>query len=234
MYTMILYILPLLGIIFVGTLCFYLLRQKVNEYNHKFSSMFTLLSAITDEITKLKMQSGGSFPSVPVEKVGDEDEDEVQQLEYIADDEESDESDEDYYEQTHITPEKAEMEVGDVYAKEVENVEFGRIETQAARQVILQKVREAEKALIISQFKPNNNKLVSGVVKRVTRDNFILDLGQDAEAILPRDSILPGEIFSGENDILSKPFSPSMVRFFMMQAHYTSIFYLRPCLLLRM
>jgi len=107
----------------------------------------------------------------------------------------SDESDEDYYEQTHITPEKAEMEVGDVYAKEVENVEFGRIETQAARQVILQKVREAEKALIISQFKPNNNKLVSGVVKRVTRDNFILDLGQDAEAILPRDSILPGEIF---------------------------------------
>ena len=43
----------------------------------------------------------------------------------------SDESDEDYYEQTHITPEKAEMEVGDVYAKEVENVEFGRIETQA-------------------------------------------------------------------------------------------------------
>ena len=107
----------------------------------------------------------------------------------------SDESDEDYYEQTHITPEKAEMEVGDVYAKKVENVEFGRIETQAARQVILQKVREAEKELIISQFKPNNNKLVSGVVKRVTRDNFILDLGQDAEAILPRDSILPGEIF---------------------------------------
>ena len=107
----------------------------------------------------------------------------------------SNESDEDYYEQTHITPEKAEMEVGEVYAKEVENVEFGRIETQAARQVILQKVREAEKELIISQFKPNNNKLVSGVVKRVTRDNFILDLGQDAEAILPRDSILPGEIF---------------------------------------
>jgi len=107
----------------------------------------------------------------------------------------SDESDEDYYEQTHITPEKAEMEVGDVYAKEVENVEFGRIETQAARQVILQKVREAEKELIISQFIPNNNKLVSGVVKRVTRDNFILDLGQDAEAILPRDLILPGEIF---------------------------------------
>ena len=63
------------------------------------------------------------------------------------------------------------------------------------RQVILQKVREAEKELIISQFKPNNNKLASGVVKRVTRDNFILDLGQDAEAILPRDSILPGEIF---------------------------------------
>ena len=77
----------------------------------------------------------------------------------------------------------------------LDNVEFGRIETQAARQVMLQKVREAEKELIVSKFRSSDNNLVSGFVKRVTRDNIIVDLGQDAEAILPRDQILPGEIF---------------------------------------
>ncbi len=60
---------------------------------------------------------------------------------------------------------------------------------------MLQKVREAEKELIVSKFRSSDNNLVSGFVKRVTRDNIIIDLGQDAEAILPRDQILPGEIF---------------------------------------
>ena len=60
---------------------------------------------------------------------------------------------------------------------------------------MLQKVREAEKELIVSKFRSSDNNLVSGFVKRVTRDNIIVDLGQDAEAILPRDQILPGEIF---------------------------------------
>ena len=87
------------------------------------------------------------------------------------------------------------MEIGALYFEQVDNVEFGRIETQAARQVMLQKVREAEKELIVSKFRSSDNNLVSGFVKRVTRDNIIVDLGQDAEAILPRDQILPGEIF---------------------------------------
>ena len=87
------------------------------------------------------------------------------------------------------------MEIGELYFEQVDNVEFGRIETQAARQVMLQKVRAAEKELIVSKFRSSDNNLVSGFVKRVTRDNIIIDLGQDAEAILPRDQILPGEIF---------------------------------------
>ena len=87
------------------------------------------------------------------------------------------------------------MEIGELYFEQVDNVEFGRIETQAARQVMLRKVREAEKELIVSKFRSSDNNLVSGFVKRVTRDNIIVDLGQDAEAILPRDQILPGEIF---------------------------------------
>ena len=87
------------------------------------------------------------------------------------------------------------MEIGELYSEQVDNVAFGRIETQAARQVMLQKVREAEKELVVSKFLSSDNKLVSGFVKRVTRDNIIVDLGQEAEAILPRDQILPGEIF---------------------------------------
>ena len=84
------------------------------------------------------------------------------------------------------------MEIGELYSEQVDNVTFGRIETQAARQVMLQKVREAEKELVVSKFMSSDNNLVSGFVKRVTRDNIIVDLGQDAEAILPRDQILPG------------------------------------------
>ena len=97
--------------------------------------------------------------------------------------------------ESHISPADSSLTIGEHYFEQVDNVEFGRIETQAARQVMLQKVREAEKELIVSKFRSSDNNLVSGFVKRVTRDNIIIDLGQDAEAILPRDQILPGEIF---------------------------------------
>ena len=76
-----------------------------------------------------------------------------------------------------------------------ENVAFGRIETQAARQVMLQKVREAEREKIVEQFRSQSNKLVSGSVKRVTRDNIIVDITHEAEALLPRDKLMPGEIY---------------------------------------
>ena len=106
-----------------------------------------------------------------------------------------DENDEEFHRESHISPSESSMEIGELYSEQVDNVAFGRIETQAARQVMLQKVREAEKELVVSKFISSDNKLVSGFVKRVTRDNIIVDLGQDAEAILPRDQILPGEIF---------------------------------------
>ena len=77
----------------------------------------------------------------------------------------------------------------------MENVEFGRIEAQAARQVMMQKVREAERENIVSKFRHQNNTLINGVVKRVTRDNVIVEINTDIEAILPRDQLLPGEIY---------------------------------------
>ena len=106
-----------------------------------------------------------------------------------------DESDEEYHHETHVSPEESKLSVGEVYSKQQDNIEFGRIETQAARQVMLQKVREAEREKIVEQFRSQNNKLVSGSVKRVTRDNIIVDITNEAEALLPRDKLMPGEIY---------------------------------------
>ena len=102
---------------------------------------------------------------------------------------------EEFHHETHITPDESKMELGAIFSKEQDNIKFGRIETQAARQVMLQKVREAERKKIVEQFRPQHNKLVSGSVKRVTRDNIIVDITQEAEALLPRDRLMPGEIY---------------------------------------
>lgn len=77
----------------------------------------------------------------------------------------------------------------------ISSIEFGRIEAQTARQVIMQKVREAERELVIEQFRSKLGQLVYGTVKKVTRDNVIIDLGGKAEAFLPRTEMLPHEMF---------------------------------------
>ena len=106
-----------------------------------------------------------------------------------------DKDDEEFHHETHISKEDSKLDVGETYSLKQENIVFGRIETQAARQVMLQKVREAEREKIVQQFKSQNNKLVSGSVKRVTRDNIIVDITHEAEALLPRDKLMPGEIY---------------------------------------
>ena len=106
-----------------------------------------------------------------------------------------DDSDEEFHHETHITTDESKMELGATFSKEQDNIKFGRIETQAARQVMLQKVREAERKKVVEKFKSQHNKLVSGSVKRVTRDNIIVDITHEAEALLPRDRLMPGEIY---------------------------------------
>jgi N utilization substance protein A len=106
-----------------------------------------------------------------------------------------DENDEEFHPETHVTKDESGLEINDVHTVQQDNVAFGRIETQAARQVMLQKVREAEREKIVEQFRSQNNKLVSGSVKRVTRDNIIVDITHEAEALLPRDKLMPGEIY---------------------------------------
>jgi len=86
-------------------------------------------------------------------------------------------------------------QLGDVLEEQVESVEFGRIAAQTAKQVIVQKVREAERAQIVEAYQPRIDELVSGTVKKMGRDSVIVDLGSNAEGILAREHLIPRETF---------------------------------------
>ncbi|MEM1187603.1 MAG: transcription termination factor NusA [Pseudomonadota bacterium] len=87
------------------------------------------------------------------------------------------------------------LKPGDVYEEQVENVEFGRIAAQTAKQVIVQKVRDAERAQVVELYEGRVGELVAGTVKKVTRDNVIVDLGSNAEGLLPREQLVGRETF---------------------------------------
>ena len=89
----------------------------------------------------------------------------------------------------------ASLQVGDIHKEQVENVGFGRIAAQTAKQVIVQKVREAERAQVVEEYEHRVGELISGTVKKVTRDNIIVDLGNNAEASLPREELVGREVF---------------------------------------
>ena len=81
---------------------------------------------------------------------------------------------------------------GDVIKEPIDSVEFGRIGAQAAKQVILQKVREAEREQILNDFLARDEKLVSGQIRRMERGNAIIEIGR-LDAILPREQMIPKE-----------------------------------------
>ncbi len=80
----------------------------------------------------------------------------------------------------------------DIIKEPIESVEFGRIGAQAAKQVILQKVREAEREQILNEFLARDEKLVSGQIRRMERGNAIIEIGR-IDAILPREQMIPKE-----------------------------------------
>ena len=101
---------------------------------------------------------------------------------------------------TELTMQEAEeidtqLQPGDYHEEQIESVAFGRIAAQTAKQVIVQKVREAERAKVVDLYRDRLGELIAGTVKKVTRDNVIVDLGNNAEALLPRENLLPREIF---------------------------------------
>ncbi|MDR1012293.1 MAG: transcription termination factor NusA [Coxiellaceae bacterium] len=86
-----------------------------------------------------------------------------------------------------------EIEIGDIIEESIESVEFGRISAQLAKQVIMREIRNAEREDIIKRYMKLVDTLMMGVVKKVNRDNVILDMGSGVEAIILRDGMLPKE-----------------------------------------
>ncbi|MCF6317955.1 MAG: transcription termination factor NusA [Proteobacteria bacterium] len=109
-------------------------------------------------------------------------------------------SDEDFeFEDKQITLEDAhkedpELEIGDIIEEEMDSIEFGRIAAQTAKQVILQKVREAERMQVVERFQDRVGEVLNGIVKRADRGNIFLDLGNKVEAIIPRNHGIPREM----------------------------------------
>ncbi|WP_411726179.1 transcription termination factor NusA [Methyloglobulus sp.] len=85
------------------------------------------------------------------------------------------------------------IQVGDVIQKEIESVEFGRIAAQTAKQVIIQKVREAERQKIVEAYKSRIGELITGIVKRIEKGNVYLDLGGHVEAFIAKEDMIPRE-----------------------------------------
>jgi len=75
----------------------------------------------------------------------------------------------------------------------MESIAFGRIAAQTAKQVIVQKVREAERAQVVEEYEDRVGEMVSGLVKRVDRNGIYVDLGGNAEAFIPREDMIPRE-----------------------------------------
>ena len=88
----------------------------------------------------------------------------------------------------------SEVEVGDQLGIRIEDPNFTRVDVQTARQIIFQKVRDAEREILFAEFKHREQDLITGIARRYERGNIIVDLGK-ADAILPRREIIPGENF---------------------------------------
>ena len=108
------------------------------------------------------------------------------------------------------------VEVGDYIEEQIENPDFGRIAAQAAKQVIVQRVREAERQQVVDAWKDRVGELVTGVVKRAERGNIYVDLGGNAEAFIPKDKGIPRDVLrAGDRvrgylaEVRSEPRGPS-------------------------
>lgn len=97
----------------------------------------------------------------------------------------------------------AELDIGDVVEESVESEVFGRIAAQQAKQVIIDKVRKAERKKVVDQYRRRVGELLNGVVKRVTRDAIVIDLGENAEAVILREEMIPREMVRNSDRLRS-------------------------------
>ena len=89
--------------------------------------------------------------------------------------------------------ENADLQPDDYVEDQIESIEFGRIAAQTAKQVIVQKVREAERSKVVEAFQDRVGELITGIVKRADRGTIVLDLGNNAEALVPKSEVIPKE-----------------------------------------
>jgi N utilization substance protein A len=94
-------------------------------------------------------------------------------------------------------------QAGEYVEQPMESVEFGRIAAQTAKQVIVQKVREAEREQVVEEYKNREGELVGGIVKRVDRNGAYVDLGSNAEGFVPREDLIPREPIKPQDRIKS-------------------------------
>lgn len=109
------------------------------------------------------------------------------------------------------------VQVGDVVQEEIESVEFGRIAAQTAKQVIIHKVREAERKKIVEAYQSRVGELITGIVKRIEKGNVYLDLGGHVEAFIAKEDMIPKEaVRTGDRirgylkDVRSEPRGPQL------------------------
>jgi N utilization substance protein A len=109
------------------------------------------------------------------------------------------------------------IQIGDVVQEEIESVEFGRIAAQTAKQVIIHKVREAERKKIVEAYHSRVGELITGIVKRIEKGNVFLDLGGHVEGYIAKEDMIPKEaIRNGDRirgylkDVRSEPRGPQL------------------------
>jgi len=110
------------------------------------------------------------------------------------------------------------IKVGDTIDEPIEAVEFGRIAAQTAKQVIIQKVREAERQQVIDAYQDRIGELIMGIVKRAERRGVFIDLGGNAEGFIPREKMIPREsVRSGDRlrgyleEVSTEPRGPQLI-----------------------
>ena len=115
----------------------------------------------------------------------------------VVDDDQSSEADEDSPEiemaLTNAKQINPDVKLGEYIEQPMDSIEFGRIAAQTAKQVIVQKVREAERRKVVEAYQDRLGELVTGIVKRVERGNVYLDLGGNVEAFVPKEEMIPRE-----------------------------------------
>ncbi len=116
-----------------------------------------------------------------------------------------------------VQVEEPELNLGEFTEEEIDSVDFGRIAAQTAKQVIVQKVREAERERVVEAYATRVGELVMGIVKRLERGGVYLDLGSNAEAyiareeMIPREAVRPGDRLRGYlKEVRSEPRGPQL------------------------